>query len=85
MPQNGQRYGISACTGMHSRAMTEWERRVGCRSDRAVRPLKSGNGLVVAKGEEVGIPDPTHAALTEVVQRIERGKIDAHPRNVASL
>ena len=43
------------------------------------------NGLVAAKGEEVGMPAPTHAALTEVVQRVERGEIEAHPRNVEKL
>lgn len=43
------------------------------------------NGLVAAKGEEVGIPAPTHAALTEVVKRVERGDIDPSPDNVAHL
>ena len=37
------------------------------------------NGLVAAKGEEVGIPAPTHAALTRMVKRVERGEIEAHP------
>lgn len=43
------------------------------------------NGLVAAKGEEVGIPAPTHAALTEVVKRVERGEIEPQPDNVAKL
>jgi 2-dehydropantoate 2-reductase len=43
------------------------------------------NGLVAAKGEEVGIPAPTHAALTQIVRQVERGVIDAHPRNVETL
>ena len=43
------------------------------------------NGLVAAKGEEVGMSAPTHAALTEVVKRVERGEIEAHPRNVEKL
>ena len=43
------------------------------------------NGLVAAKGEEVGIPAPTHAALTAVVKRVELGEIEAHPRNVEKL
>ena len=43
------------------------------------------NGLVAAKGGEVGIPAPTCAALTEVVKRVERGEIEAHPRNVEGL
>jgi 2-dehydropantoate 2-reductase len=47
--------------------------------------IDSINGLVAAKGEEVGIPAPTHAALTKVVKQVERGEIDAHPRNVEKL
>ncbi|MCZ6876189.1 MAG: 2-dehydropantoate 2-reductase [bacterium] len=43
------------------------------------------NGLVAAKGEEVGIPAPTHAALTEVVKRVERGDIKPSPDNVAHI
>jgi 2-dehydropantoate 2-reductase len=43
------------------------------------------NGLVAAKGEEVGIPAPTHAALTQLVRQVERGELDAHPRNVEML
>ena len=43
------------------------------------------NGLVAAKGEEVGIPAPTHAALTHLVRQVERGEIDAHPRNLETL
>jgi 2-dehydropantoate 2-reductase len=43
------------------------------------------NGLVAAKGEEVGIPAPTHAAITRLVRQVERGEIDAHPRNLETL
>jgi 2-dehydropantoate 2-reductase len=43
------------------------------------------NGLVAAKGEEVGVPAPTHVVLTEVVQRVERGEIEALSRNVEKL
>jgi 2-dehydropantoate 2-reductase len=43
------------------------------------------NGLVATKGEEVGIPAPTHTALTQLVRQVERGEIDAHPRNVETL
>jgi 2-dehydropantoate 2-reductase len=43
------------------------------------------NGLVVEKGEAVGIQAPTHAALTQLVKRVERGEIDAHPRNIEAL
>jgi 2-dehydropantoate 2-reductase len=43
------------------------------------------NGLVAAKGQEVGIPAPTHAALVQVVQRVERGEIDASPDNIQGI
>jgi 2-dehydropantoate 2-reductase len=43
------------------------------------------NGLVVEKGVEVGIPAPTHAALTRLVKQVERGEIEAHQRNIEGL
>jgi 2-dehydropantoate 2-reductase len=43
------------------------------------------NGLVAAKGDEVGVPAPTHAALTELVKRVERGEIEPKPENIAGL
>ena len=43
------------------------------------------NGLVAAKGKEVGVPAPTHEALTELVRRVERGDIEPSPDHVANL
>ncbi len=43
------------------------------------------NGLVALRGQEVGIPAPTHAAVTAVVKHVERGEIEAHPRNIEGL
>ena len=43
------------------------------------------NGLVAAKGEEVGVPAPTHAALTELVKRVERGDLAPDPANIEGL
>ena len=40
------------------------------------------NGLVVAKGEEIGVPAPTHAVLSEIVRRIDRGELKASPSNL---
>ena len=40
------------------------------------------NGFIAEKGAEVGVPAPTHAMLTEVVKRVERGEIAADPANV---
>ncbi|MBI3330236.1 MAG: 2-dehydropantoate 2-reductase [Nitrospinae bacterium] len=37
------------------------------------------NGLVVAKGEEAGIPAPTHKALVEVVKQVERREVTPDP------
>jgi 2-dehydropantoate 2-reductase len=43
------------------------------------------NGLVAAKGEEAGVPAPTHAAVTALVRRIDRGELKPHPANVDAL
>jgi 2-dehydropantoate 2-reductase len=43
------------------------------------------NGLVAAKGQEVGMPAPTHAALTELVKRVERGELEPSPDTIANL
>jgi 2-dehydropantoate 2-reductase len=43
------------------------------------------NGLVAAKGEEVGVDAPTHLALTRVVKRVELGEIEADRRNIEGL
>ena len=37
------------------------------------------NGLVADKGDEAGIPTPTHRALVEVVKEIERGTSQPDP------
>jgi 2-dehydropantoate 2-reductase len=43
------------------------------------------NGLVAEKGEEVGVPAPTHAALTSIVLRIDRGEMKPRLQNLDSL
>lgn len=40
------------------------------------------NGLIAAKGAELGVPAPTHAALTAVVLRIDRGDLAPTPSNI---
>ena len=40
------------------------------------------NGFIAAKGEEIGVPAPTHARLTETVKRVERGELRPSPANV---
>lgn len=40
------------------------------------------NGFIAEKGAEAGVLAPTHAKLTEVVLRVERGEIPARPENV---
>jgi len=39
-------------------------------------------GYVALKGEQVGQPAPTHAALTVMVKRVERGEIKRSIRNL---
>ncbi|ETX04569.1 MAG: hypothetical protein ETSY2_28040, partial [Candidatus Entotheonella gemina] len=43
------------------------------------------NGLVAVRGDEIGVPAPTHAALNEVVKQVERGELAPSPDNVADL
>ena len=43
------------------------------------------NGLVADKAVEVGVPAPTHAAVTELVRRIDRGELRPDPSNVDSV
>ncbi len=33
------------------------------------------NGVIAAKGAEIGVPAPSHAKLTEIVTRVERGEL----------
>ncbi|MGF7162602.1 2-dehydropantoate 2-reductase [Rhodoligotrophos appendicifer] len=43
------------------------------------------NGFIAAKGAEVGISTPTHAALTQIVKDVERGVLSAKPENLFPL
>ena len=43
------------------------------------------NGYIAAKGASVGTPAPTHAALTRVVQQVERNQLQAKPENLFGL
>lgn len=43
------------------------------------------NGLVAAKGEAIGVPAPTHAAVTGLVRRIDRGELKPDPANVDAI
>jgi 2-dehydropantoate 2-reductase len=40
------------------------------------------NGLIVAKGKEVGSPTPTHERIVEVVRQVERGQLQPRRENV---
>lgn len=42
-------------------------------------------GYVAAKGEQVEVPAPTHAALTALVKRIERGELERGMDNLRPL
>jgi 2-dehydropantoate 2-reductase len=43
------------------------------------------NGFVVRKGEEVGIPAPTNAILTDIVKRVEIGELKPDPKHITDL
>lgn len=43
------------------------------------------NGLVAEKGAEVGVPAPTHAALTALVKRIDTGELKPDPKNIDAI
>ena len=43
------------------------------------------NGLIAAKGREVGRPAPTHAKLVDVVKQVEHGKMPARPENLYEI
>ncbi|HEY3109274.1 MAG TPA: 2-dehydropantoate 2-reductase [Chloroflexota bacterium] len=40
------------------------------------------NGLVAEKGEQAGIPTPTHRALVQLVKEVERGEVEPSARLV---
>jgi 2-dehydropantoate 2-reductase len=43
------------------------------------------NGLVAAKGDEAGIPAPTHKAIVEMVKRVERHEVTPDPSLVEDV
>ncbi len=40
------------------------------------------NGLIVAKGAEIGLPAKAHARLVAAVKQVERGEVPARPENL---
>jgi len=43
------------------------------------------NGVIAAKGQEVGMPAPTHVKLVAAVKQVELGKIPAKPENLYDI
>ncbi|HXC92085.1 MAG TPA: 2-dehydropantoate 2-reductase [Stellaceae bacterium] len=43
------------------------------------------NGLIAAKGAEVGVPAPTHAKLIAAVKEVEHGRVKAAPENLYGI
>jgi len=41
--------------------------------------------VIAAKGQEVGVPAPTHVKLVAAVKQVELGKIPAQPENLYGL
>jgi 2-dehydropantoate 2-reductase len=43
------------------------------------------NGFVAREGEKLGLSCGANAALTDIVQRVERGELKADPRHITEL
>ncbi|HVZ06778.1 ketopantoate reductase family protein [Rhodopila sp.] len=43
------------------------------------------NGLIFRKGEEIGLPTPANAALTDIVKRVEKGILAPDPKHLLDL
>nr|WP_294522248.1 2-dehydropantoate 2-reductase [uncultured Rhodopila sp.] len=43
------------------------------------------NGLIVRQGEQIGLPTPANAALTDIVKRVERGELQADAKHLIDL
>ena len=43
------------------------------------------NGYIASRGQECGMPAPTHAALATMIQKIERGELLPSEANLAEL
>lgn len=43
------------------------------------------NGLVVAKGRQVGVATPANAVLTEIVKKVERGELQPDASHLTGL
>ena len=43
------------------------------------------NGFIVRKGEEIGLPTPANAALTDIVKRVEKGELQPDPKHLIDL
>jgi 2-dehydropantoate 2-reductase len=43
------------------------------------------NGLIVRKGEEIGLPTPANAALVDIVKRVEKGELKPDPAHILNL
>ena len=43
------------------------------------------NGFIVDRAKEVGVPTPANAALTDIVERVERGELQPDKRHILEL
>ena len=44
--------------------------------------IEQMNGLIARKGAEIGVPAPSHAKLTELVTKVERGELKPSPSHL---
>ncbi len=66
--------------GATTTILQDWRRGPGRHSE-----VDDLNGLVAAKGAEVGVATPVNAAVAEIAHRIERGELEPGPEHLALL
>ena len=69
LTQNSMGNGISACTGMNSRAMTGGKRRVGCRFDWLVKPSRSVRPWAMKSSRLVRCPQKSGLRPQRAIRR----------------
>lgn len=83
--------GDAAARGRVAAGLAAWMKKLTAPSYSSVgRDVISGrrteidftNGLVADKGAQCGVPAPTHACVTELVRRIDRGVLKPHVNNL---
>jgi len=86
--------GDAAARSRVDRGLAGWMQKLTAPSRSSVgRDVASGrrseidftNGLVADKGVQCAVPAPTHAQVTELVRRIDRGELEPGPALIGSI